>query len=183
MDAMIPAMSRGAALFLAVVLVSCGGSGPVSPHIGPPTGNGTPTPAPTPTATPVPTPAPTPTPEPTPEPSPVAQPACGDLFMKIIRPDAGVNVTNDPQVVEAAVGHSVVRVDFYYHIDAFGSGPSSQSALSPPVLITTRTSPPWRVNWKLPGGCGNTISLLAVGFDACGAGNDSGLVTVTTCKP
>jgi hypothetical protein len=181
---MIPAMSRGAALFLAAVLVSCGGSDPVSPpHIGPPTGNGTPTPAATPTPASTPTPVPTPTPAPTPEPSPVGQPACGDLFMKIIRPDAGVNVTNDPQIVEAAVGHSVVRVDFYYHIDAFGGTPSSQSAQSPPVLINTRTSPPWRVNWSLPGGCGNTVSLLAVGFDACGAGNDSGLVTVTTCKP
>jgi hypothetical protein len=39
------------------------------------------------------------------------------------------------------------------------------------------------VNWPLPAGCGNTVSLLAVGFDACGAGNDTGLVTVTTCKP
>jgi hypothetical protein len=118
-----------------------------------------------------------------PEPSPTPKPACGDLFVKLIRPDAGVNVTNDPQVVEAEVGHSVVRVDFYYHIDAYGGSPSSQSAMDPPKLIKTRTSPPWRVNWELPPGCGNTVSLLAVSFDACGAGNDSGKVTVTTCKP
>jgi hypothetical protein len=103
--------------------------------------------------------------------------------MKIIRPDTGATVTNDPQVVEAAVGHSVVRVDFYYHIDAFGSGPSAAAAQSPPVLFATKTNPPWRANWQLPDGCGNTVSLLVVGFDACGGGNDSGLVTVTTCKP
>ena len=103
--------------------------------------------------------------------------------MRMIRPDAGVNVTNDPQVLEASVGHSVVRVDFYYHIDSYGAAPSSQSAMDPPTLIVTLTSPPWRVNWPLPAGCGNTVSLLAVGFDACGAGNDTGLVTVTTCKP
>lgn len=185
-------MSRGTALLLAiavaVALAACGGSNPTGPPgIGPPTGNATPPPTPAPTPTPTPTPAPTPTPTPTatPDPSPTAPPPCGDLFMKIIRPDAGTTVTNDPQVVEANVGHSVVRVDFYYHIDAFGfaSGPSSQAAQSPPVLISTRTSPPWRVNWKLPDGCGLTVSLLAVGFDACGGGKDSGLVTVTTCKP
>lgn len=103
--------------------------------------------------------------------------------MKIIRPDAGANVTNDPQVVEAAVGHSVVRVDFYYHIDALPPGPSSSAVMDPPKLIGTRNGPPWRVNWQLPPGCGTTVSLLAVGFDACGGGNDSGIVTVTTCKP
>ena len=174
MGAMIPAMSRGTALLLtiavAAALAACGGSKSVLPGIGPPAGSATPTPAPTPT--------PTPTPEPT------AAPACGDLFMKIIRPDAGANVTNDPQAVEAAVGHSVIRVDFYYHIDAFGlAAPSSKAVSSPPVLFATKTNPPWRANWSLPDGCGNTISLLAVGFDACGGGNDSGLVTVTTCKP
>jgi hypothetical protein len=184
---MIPAMSRGTALLAAVAvaaaLAACGGSSPVNPGIGPPTGNGSPTPAPSPTPSPSPVPTPTPTPTPTPEPEPTAAPACGDLFMKIIRPDAGAYVTNDPQAFEVNVGHSVIRVDFYYHIDAFPPGPSSQAAQSPPVLIATRTSPPWRVNWKLPDGCGYTISLLAVGFDACGGGNDSGLVTVTTCKP
>lgn len=188
---MISAMSRGTALLAAVsvaaALAACGGSNPVDPGIGPPIGSATPTPAPTttptPAATPTPTPTPAPTATPTPEPSPTAAPACGDLFMKIIRPDAGANVTNDPQVFEVSVGHSVVRVDFYYHIDAFPPGPSAQAAQSPPVLISTKNSPPWRVNWKLPDGCGYTVSLLAVGFDACGGGKDSGLVTVTTCKP
>jgi hypothetical protein len=104
--------------------------------------------------------------------------------MKLTRPNPGAQVTNDPQTVEANVGHSVVRVDFYYHIDQFGIvGEGGATIMAPPVLINTRTEPPWRVNWKLPEGCGNTVSLLAVGFDACGNGDDSGLVTVTTCKP
>jgi hypothetical protein len=103
--------------------------------------------------------------------------------MRLIRPDAGANVTNDPQVIEASVGHSVVRVDFYYHIDALAPGPSGSAVMDPPTLINTLNGPPWRVNWNLPPGCGNTVSLLAVGFDACGGGNDSGVVTVTTCKP
>jgi hypothetical protein len=185
---MIPPMSRGTALLAAVgvaaALAACGGSSPVNPGSGPPTGNATPTPAPTPTPTPSPspTPAPAPTPTPTPEPSPTAPP-CGDLFMRLIRPDAGANVTNDPQTVEASVGHSVVRVDFYYHIDAYPPGPSSGAVMDPPKLINTRNGPPWRVNWSLPPGCGLRVSLLAVGFDACGGGNDSGIITVTTCKP
>jgi hypothetical protein len=187
---MIAAMPRATALLAAVAvaaaLAACGGSSPVIPGIGPSTGNGTPTPAPVPTPAPSPTPTPTPTPaatpQPQPQPSPTAAPACGDLFMKIIRPDAGATVKNDPQAFEANVGHSVVRVDFYYHIDAFPSGPSAQAVQAPPVLIGTRNGPPWRVNWKIPDGCGYTVSLLAVGFDACGGGKDSGLVTVTTCK-
>lgn len=177
---MLREMSRWVASALLVALMACGGSNPGSPGSGPPTGNVSPTPVPTPT----PTPTPVPTPTPTPEPSPTAAPECGDLFMRLIRPDAGVTVTNNPQPVEATVGHSVVRVDFYYHIDAFGlTGPSAKAVMDPPKLIATRHGPPWRVNWQLPGGCGNTVSLLAIGFDACGGGKDSPIVTVKTCKP
>jgi hypothetical protein len=104
--------------------------------------------------------------------------------MRLTRPDNGATVTNNPQAVEAAVGHSVVRVDFYYHIDAYaGAEPSAKAAMDPPVLISTRYGPPWRVNWQLPPGCGNTVSLLAIGFDACGGGNDTPIITVTTCRP
>jgi hypothetical protein len=182
---MITSMSRGAAVLLAAVIVACEGSNPGSPGIGPPTGGSTPLPAATPTPTPTPIPSPTPTPiaAPSPDASPDAPPPCGDLFMRLIRPDNGAQVTNDPQVVEASVGHSIVRVEFYYHIDAIGAAdPSAMAAQSPPVLINTRNGPPWRVNWKLPPGCGNTVSLLAIGYDACGGGNDTGLVRVTTCK-
>ena len=92
-------------------------------------------------------------------------------------------MTNNPQTVEVTAGHSVVRVDFYYHIDAFGGAPpSAKAAQSPPVLFATRNAPPWRANWQLPPGCGNTVSLLAFGFDACGGGNDSPIITVTTCR-
>jgi hypothetical protein len=167
---MMPPMTRVTAVALAVALVACGGSNPGSPGIGPPTGNVSP--------------VPTPTPTPTPEPSPTPQAECGDLFMRLIRPDNGANVTNNPQVVEASVGQSVIRVDFYYHIDAFAaSGPSSQAVMDPPKLIATRNAPPWRVNWQLPPGCGNTVSLLAIGFDACGGGKDSPIITVKTCRP
>ena len=124
-------MSRGTALLLAAAIVACQGSSPGSPGIGPPTGGATPTPASTPT--PIPTPTPTPTAPPTPEASPDATPPCGDLFMKLIRPDNGAQVTNNPQVVEASVGHSVVRVEFYYHIDSIGAAdPSAMAAQSPP---------------------------------------------------
>ena len=102
--------------------------------------------------------------------------------MRLIRPDDGALITSSPQVVEAAVGPSVVRVDFYYHIDASTLTGSSGAVMDPPKLIGTRNGPPWRVNWQLPPGCTLTVSLLAIGFDACGAGNDSPLITVKTCK-
>ena len=175
-------MSRGTAVLLAAAIVACEGSSPGSPGIGPPTGGATPDAGVDTDTDPHPHP-PTPTAPPTPEASPDAPPPCGDLFMKLIRPDNGAQVTNNPQVVEASVGHSVVRVEFYYHIDSIGAAdPSAMAAQSPPVLINTRNGPPWRVNWQLPPGCGNTVSLLAIGYDACGGGNDTGLVRVTTCK-
>jgi len=105
--------------------------------------------------------------------------------MRLVRPDQGINVTSNPQTVEATVGQSVVRVDFYFHVDAFGAagGPSLTGVMDPPTLIATRNAPPWRVSWPLPPGCGNTVSLLAIGFDACGGGNDTPIITVTTCRP
>lgn len=180
------AMSRGVAAILVAVLLACDDPNPGSPGIGPPAGSVSPTPAPTPTPTPTPTTPPTPAPSPDASPTPEATPppTCGDLSMKIIRPDNGATINDTAYTVEAAVGHSVVRVDFYYHIDAFGiAGASSKTVKAPPVLINTRTNPPWRTNWKLPDGCNLTVSLLAIGFDACGGAKDSPLVTVTTCKP
>jgi hypothetical protein len=107
-------MSRWVASILLTALVACDGSSPGGPGGGPPTGNVSPTPTPT----PVPTPAPTPTPSPTPTPEPPAgSPPCGALCMRLSRPNPGVTVTNNPQTVEATVGQSIVRVDFYYHID------------------------------------------------------------------
>jgi hypothetical protein len=168
---MLSPMSRWVGSVLLVALVACGGSSPGGPG-GPPIGSVSPTP--TPAATPTPTPEPTPTP----------QQGCGDLFMRLIRPTAGVTVTNNPQTVEASVGSSVIRVDFYYHIDAFAmSGAWSKAVMDPPTLIARRNEPPWRVNWQLPPGCGNTVSLIAIGFDSCGGGNDSPRITVRTCRP
>jgi len=102
--------------------------------------------------------------------------------MRIVRPDNGANISGTSQVIEAAVGHSVVRVDFYRHINAsFATG--AKAVMDPPVLIRTVTDgPPWRVNWQLPSGCPVSVSLLVIGFDACGGGNDSPIITVTTCR-
>jgi hypothetical protein len=180
-DVMICRMSRWVAVALVVALVACGGSNPGSPGIGPPVGAVSPTPAPTPTPTPTPTPVPTPTPtpEPTPPPPPpTTHPAapCGSLSVRITKPDSGVTITNATQGVEANVSSNITRVDFYYHIDGYGA------VMDPPILIDTRTEPPWRVTWQVPQGCTIFVSLLAVGFDSCGNGEDSGLVKVKVCR-
>jgi hypothetical protein len=78
--------------------------------------------------------------------------------------------------VAAGVNSSVVRVEFFYHVDQ-GLG----AMRDPAVLIGTSNGQPFRVNWGLPRICSSTVRVFAIAYDSCGNVRDSGSVTVRVC--
>jgi Big-like domain-containing protein len=126
--------------------------------------------------------APTPPPGPgprNPNPGPGGPPpsgtACGTPEVTITQPSSGQNLTSGSQQINAVVGSTVARVDFYYHIDSAG-------LRDPAVFIGQRNGPPWRVNWGLPNICNSSVRIFGIGWDGCGNVADSNWVTVRVCR-
>jgi hypothetical protein len=78
--------------------------------------------------------------------------------------------------VSASVASSVVRVEFFYHVDQ-GLG----AVRDPAVLIGRVNGGPYRVSWGLPRICSSTVRVFAIAYDSCGNVRDSGSVTVRVC--
>src|SRR6185295_2840056 len=94
---------------------------------------------------------------PIPSPSPPANSCDGERVRPVISitaPPNDTDVNERTLTIEARASDnkSVTKVEFLYHLDELKVN-GGKLTMDPPVLIGTRTSPPYRIRWNIPQMC------------------------------